>query len=67
MEIKVPISNVSQEKLEKAMRPLSCSTSTYIFKQDYNLVTSLSINGVSDFVVGPRMPNFCGPTARKSC
>ena len=55
MEIKTPISNVSQEKLKKAMWPISRNTSTYIFKQDYSLVTILSINSVSDFVVGPRL------------
>ena len=49
------------------MRPISRSTSTYIFKQDYILLTTLSINGVSDFVVGPRMRNFRVTTARKSC
>ena len=37
MEIKTPISNVSQEK--KAMGPILRNTSTYIFKQDYILVT----------------------------
>ena len=49
------------------MRPISCNTSTYIFKQDYILLTTLSIKGVSDFVVGPRMRYFCVTTARKSC
>ena len=39
------------------MQPISHSTSTYIFKQDYILLTTLSINGVSDFVVEPRMRN----------
>ena len=34
------------------MRPVSRNTNTYIFKQDYILVTILSVNGVSDFVVG---------------
>ena len=67
MEIKTPISNVSQEKLKQAMRPVSRNTSTYIFKQNYILVTTLSINGVSDFVEGPRMRNFRVTTARKTC
>ena len=38
-------------------------SNTYIFKQDYILVTSLSIKGVSGFVVGPRMRNFSVTTA----
>ena len=49
------------------MWPISCNTSTCIYKQDYILLTTLSINGVSDFVVGPRMRNFRVTTARKSC
>ena len=53
MGIKTPISNVSQEKLKKAMGPILRNTSTHTFKQDYILVTTWSINGVSDFVVGP--------------
>ena len=48
------------------MRPISRNTSAYIFKQDYILVTTLSIDAVSDFVVGPRMRNFRVTTARKS-
>ena len=59
MEINYPwISDVSQEKLENAMQPVLRNTSTYIFKQDYILVTSVSINGVSDFIVGSRMQTF---------
>ena len=49
------------------MRPISRNTSTYTFKQAYILVTTLSTNGVSDFVVGPRMQNFRVTSARKSC
>ena len=48
------------------MRPISRNTSAYIFKQGYILVTTLSINAVSDFVVEPRMRNFRVTTARKS-
>ena len=48
------------------MRPISPNTSAYIFKQDYILVTTLSINAVSDFIVGPRMRNFRVSTTRKS-
>ena len=55
MEIKTTISNVSQEKLKKVMRPISRNTSTYVFKLDYSLLTILSINGVPDFVIGPRI------------
>ena len=56
----------------KARRDLSREaythdTSTYIFKQDYILVTAISINDVSDFVVGPIMRNFPVTTARKFC
>ena len=40
------------------MQPISRNTSTYIFQQDYILVTTLSMNGVSDFVVAPRMQTF---------
>ena len=53
MEIITPISNVSQEKLKTW--PISRNTSTYIFKQDYSLVTKLSINSVSDVVVGSKI------------
>ena len=48
------------------MQPISRNTSTHIFKQDYISVTTLSINALSDFVVGPRMRNFRVTTARKS-
>ena len=51
----------------QAMRPILRSTGTYIFKQDYILLTKLSINGVSDFVVEPRMRSFRVITAWKSC
>ena len=47
------------------MPPISRNISAYIFKQDYILVTILSINAVSDFVAGPRMQNFRVTTARK--
>ena len=76
MEIITPISNVNQEKLKKAMRPISHDTSTYIFKQDYSLVTMiLTINGASDVVVGSRiivlllpgnLVDFCISTCRLS-
>ena len=64
--------NTSLGTLRMLMNGKSClipilNTSTYTFKQDYILVTSLSINGVSDFVVGYRMRNFCVTTAQKSC
>ena len=49
------------------MQPISRNTSMYIFEQDYILLTTLSINDVSDFIVGPRMRNFRVTTARKSC
>ena len=52
------------------MRPISRNTGTYIFKQNYTLVTILwinHVNGVSDFIVGPRMRNIRVTTARKSC
>ena len=44
------------------MRPISRSTSTYIFKHDYILLY-LS-HGVSDFVVGPKMRDRRVTTAR---
>ena len=40
------------------MQLISRDTSIYIFQQDYILVTILSMNGVSDFVVGPRKQTF---------
>ena len=67
MEIKTPISNVSQEKLKPCGLFRAIPVRICIFKQDYILLTTLSINGVSDFLVGPRMRNFRVTTARKSC
>ena len=65
MEIKTPISNVSQEKI-KPCGLFRAKTSAHIFKQDYIVVTTLSINAVSDFIVGPRMRYFRVTSARKS-
>ena len=65
MEIKTPKSNVSQEKLKPCglfrAIPVRTSSSRII---SYN---TLSSNGVSDFVVGPKMRNILVTTARKSC
>ena len=66
MEIKTPISNVSQEKL-KPCGLFRAIPARNVFMQDYILLTKLSINCVSDFVVGPRMRNVRVTTAQKSC
>ena len=72
MEIKTPISNVSQEKLKpcglfRAISVRISSSEIISYSPHYILLTTLSIHGVSDFVVGPRMRNFRVTTARKSC
>ena len=67
MEIKTPISKVSQEKLKPCglFRAIQVRISSSTIISYYILVTTLSINGVSDFVVGPKMRNLRVTTARR--
>ena len=65
MEKKEPISNVSQEKLVKAMQSISRIEYRYVYLQAGLYLTSLSMNGVFELVVGPRMRNFHITTAQK--